>query len=132
MQILDFAPYKRIMWHSVGTIPRYTSILLSQEGVWYHITLPTYFMLQLEGVFLHVIMLAIWAGWRAIFQINNPTPWTTTISQRQIRQREPIVDDHLTSLHKGMVLSQYTTYLAESLCGGSSRKLIAGWWYVLL
>ena len=28
-----------------------------------------------------------------------------------------------------MVLSQYTTYLAESLCGGSSRKLIAGWWY---
>ena len=28
------------------------------------------------------------------------------------------------------MLSQYTTYLAHRLCGGSSRKLIAGWWYV--
>ena len=28
------------------------------------------------------------------------------------------------------MLSQYTTYLSETLCGGSSRKLIAGWWYV--
>ena len=27
-------------------------------------------------------------------------------------------------------LSHYTTYLANRLCGGSSRKLIAGWWYV--
>jgi hypothetical protein len=26
-------------------------------------------------------------------------------------------------------LSHYTTYLANRLCGGSSRKLIAGWWY---
>jgi signal transduction histidine kinase len=31
-----------------------------------------------------------------------------------------------------MGLSQYTTYLADQLCGGSSRKLIAGWWYSIL
>lgn len=30
------------------------------------------------------------------------------------------------------MLSLYTTYLAENLCGGSSRKLIAGWWYSIL
>jgi hypothetical protein len=28
------------------------------------------------------------------------------------------------------MLSQYTSYLANNLCEGSSRKLIAGWWYV--
>ena len=27
-------------------------------------------------------------------------------------------------------LSTYTALLADSLCGGSSRRLIAGWWYV--
>jgi len=32
----------------------------------------------------------------------------------------------------GAALSQYTTMLANSLCGGSSRKLIAGWWYSIL
>jgi hypothetical protein len=30
------------------------------------------------------------------------------------------------------MFSQYTTYLANHLCGGSSRKLIAGWWYSIL
>jgi hypothetical protein len=30
------------------------------------------------------------------------------------------------------MFSQYTTYLANRLCGGSSRKLIAGWWYSIL
>ena len=30
----------------------------------------------------------------------------------------------------GSLMSAYTTVLADSLCGGSSRKLIAGWWYV--
>eukprot|EP00545_Synedropsis_sp_CCMP1620_P012398 CAMPEP_0119003784 /NCGR_PEP_ID=MMETSP1176-20130426/762_1 /TAXON_ID=265551 /ORGANISM="Synedropsis recta cf, Strain CCMP1620" /LENGTH=169 /DNA_ID=CAMNT_0006955411 /DNA_START=115 /DNA_END=624 /DNA_ORIENTATION=+ len=29
-------------------------------------------------------------------------------------------------------MSHYTTSLANSLCGGSSRKLIAGWWYSIL
>ncbi|GKY96456.1 hypothetical protein MPSEU_000605100 [Mayamaea pseudoterrestris] len=29
-------------------------------------------------------------------------------------------------------LSYYTTYLSNRLCGGSSRKLIAGWWYSIL
>ncbi|KAI2505841.1 hypothetical protein MHU86_8617 [Fragilaria crotonensis] len=29
-------------------------------------------------------------------------------------------------------MSHYTTTLANSLCGGSSRKLIAGWWYSIL
>jgi hypothetical protein len=28
------------------------------------------------------------------------------------------------------MFSQYTSRLASKLCGGSSRKLIAGWWYV--
>mmetsp|Transcript_26391 Transcript_26391/g.76157 ORF Transcript_26391/g.76157 Transcript_26391/m.76157 type:complete len:190 (-) Transcript_26391:423-992(-) len=32
----------------------------------------------------------------------------------------------------GAALSHFTTYLANSLCGGSSRKLIAGWWYSIL
>jgi hypothetical protein len=30
------------------------------------------------------------------------------------------------------MFSQYTSYLANRLCGGSSRKLIAGWWYSIL
>jgi formate-dependent nitrite reductase membrane component NrfD len=30
------------------------------------------------------------------------------------------------------MFSQYTTYLANHLCGGSSRQLIAGWWYSIL
>ena len=30
------------------------------------------------------------------------------------------------------MFSQYTTFLANHLCGGSSRKLIAGWWYSIL
>lgn len=30
------------------------------------------------------------------------------------------------------MLSQSTTFLAKHLCGGSSRKLIAGWWYSIL
>eukprot|EP00531_Pseudo-nitzschia_arenysensis_P016065 CAMPEP_0116133798 /NCGR_PEP_ID=MMETSP0329-20121206/10302_1 /TAXON_ID=697910 /ORGANISM="Pseudo-nitzschia arenysensis, Strain B593" /LENGTH=173 /DNA_ID=CAMNT_0003628461 /DNA_START=260 /DNA_END=781 /DNA_ORIENTATION=+ len=29
-------------------------------------------------------------------------------------------------------LSTYTAILADSLCGGSSRRLIAGWWYSIL
>ena len=29
----------------------------------------------------------------------------------------------------GAAMSYYTTSLADSLCGGSSRRLIAGWWY---
>lgn len=29
-------------------------------------------------------------------------------------------------------LSTYTALLADSLCGGSSRRLIAGWWYSIL
>ncbi len=29
-------------------------------------------------------------------------------------------------------LAQYTTYLSDRYCGGSSRKLIATWWCVLL
>mmetsp|Transcript_65 Transcript_65/g.135 ORF Transcript_65/g.135 Transcript_65/m.135 type:complete len:202 (-) Transcript_65:287-892(-) len=29
-------------------------------------------------------------------------------------------------------MSHYTTTLADALCGGSSRKLIAGWWYSVL
>uniref|UniRef100_A0A7S1V1X5 Uncharacterized protein n=1 Tax=Grammatophora oceanica TaxID=210454 RepID=A0A7S1V1X5_9STRA len=32
----------------------------------------------------------------------------------------------------GAALSNYTSYLANTLCGGSSRKLIAGWWYSIL
>lgn len=32
----------------------------------------------------------------------------------------------------GAALSNYTTMLANTLCGGSSRKLIAGWWYSIL
>mmetsp|Transcript_6133 Transcript_6133/g.9420 ORF Transcript_6133/g.9420 Transcript_6133/m.9420 type:complete len:177 (-) Transcript_6133:248-778(-) len=32
----------------------------------------------------------------------------------------------------GSAMSNYTTALANSLCGGSSRKLIAGWWYSIL
>lgn len=29
-------------------------------------------------------------------------------------------------------LSTYTALLADTLCGGSSRRLIAGWWYSIL
>lgn len=29
-------------------------------------------------------------------------------------------------------MSQYSTCLASNLCGGSTRKLIAGWWYSIL
>lgn len=36
-----------------------------------------------------------------------------------------------TSINMSNFLSHYTTYLANRLCGGSSRKLIAGWWYVV-
>mmetsp|Transcript_5390 Transcript_5390/g.8507 ORF Transcript_5390/g.8507 Transcript_5390/m.8507 type:complete len:175 (+) Transcript_5390:336-860(+) len=32
----------------------------------------------------------------------------------------------------GGSLSTYTALLADSLCGGSSRRLIAGWWYSIL
>ncbi|KAG7352486.1 hypothetical protein IV203_029235 [Nitzschia inconspicua] len=32
----------------------------------------------------------------------------------------------------GASLSSYTAMLADSLCGGSSRRLIAGWWYSIL
>mmetsp|Transcript_10193 Transcript_10193/g.24508 ORF Transcript_10193/g.24508 Transcript_10193/m.24508 type:complete len:177 (-) Transcript_10193:726-1256(-) len=32
----------------------------------------------------------------------------------------------------GSILSAYTAVLADSLCGGSSRRLIAGWWYSIL
>mmetsp|Transcript_12515 Transcript_12515/g.34492 ORF Transcript_12515/g.34492 Transcript_12515/m.34492 type:complete len:181 (-) Transcript_12515:819-1361(-) len=32
----------------------------------------------------------------------------------------------------GSIMSRYTTLLAGSLCGGSTRKLIAGWWYSIL
>ncbi|GAX18164.1 hypothetical protein FisN_25Hh147 [Fistulifera solaris] len=30
------------------------------------------------------------------------------------------------------MLSRYTAYMANRFCGGSSRKLIAGWWYSIL
>ena len=30
----------------------------------------------------------------------------------------------------GSALSSVTTFLSLTLCDGSSRKLIAGWWYV--
>ena len=30
----------------------------------------------------------------------------------------------------GSALASATTYLSLTLCDGSSRKLIAGWWYV--
>mmetsp|Transcript_28232 Transcript_28232/g.67961 ORF Transcript_28232/g.67961 Transcript_28232/m.67961 type:complete len:175 (+) Transcript_28232:102-626(+) len=32
----------------------------------------------------------------------------------------------------GAALSSATTYLSVTLCDGSSRKLIAGWWYFIL
>lgn len=31
----------------------------------------------------------------------------------------------------GAVISSVTTFLSVALCDGSSRKLIAGWWYVI-
>lgn len=61
-------------------------------------------------------------------------PWRL---QQEPQRINPSLPSHLPELGadhnfktEKMVLSQYTTYLAESLCGGSSRKLIAGWWYV--
>jgi hypothetical protein len=32
----------------------------------------------------------------------------------------------------GSAMSNYTAVVADTLCGGSSRKLIAGWWYVAI
>jgi hypothetical protein len=40
-------------------------------------------------------------------------------------------DARQTTLAMGATLSSATTYLSITLCDGSSRKLIAGWWYVI-
>ena len=53
--------------------------------------------------------------------MQPPIPQITTI---YIPFSIPFKTSHMSSL------SQITSALAESLCGGSSRKLVAGWWYV--
>jgi hypothetical protein len=50
---------------------------------------------------------------------------------RSVYQPTPRRHIHRIKLDMGATLSSATIFLSVTLCDGSSRKLIAGWWYVI-
>ena len=72
---------------------------------------------------IHKNLFVQWFSW--------PDPQETNRNPRFYLFVSVDTETHLLSSTMGAALSYYTTMLANSLCGGSSRKLIAGWWYVV-